>query len=101
MINLENTISEIREDLVLDYNSREEFLAICAKERIEDVSKKYDERFDKLLSMIDERDSVNGHDFVKLSYSIRIFSDLINNLYSKLSRDVNIYSKLYGVRNDK
>lgn len=90
MSRLEKVVEKVRNDLFLFKGTREEYLAVCAKRRIDDLNRKYDEDFDKLFKLLDKED-LNNIDLRTLSVSIQNYSDTINELYHNLLRDINHY----------
>lgn len=90
MTKLEEVVDKISNDLFLFKGTREEYLAICAKKRIDDLNRKYDEDFNKLFKLLDE-ENLNNIDLRTLSTSIKNYSDTINELYHDLIRDINHY----------
>ena len=92
MSKLEKTISELREDLTPLDISREEFLALQAKLRIEEQSRKYNDEFDRLLKSLEVQE-FNEREVDRMIESLKIFSDTISVWYSKLISEIGIYQE--------
>lgn len=90
MTRFEKTVDKIRSDLNSFDCSRDEYLAICAKCRIDELNRKYDADFDRLLKIVDH-DNFDHVSLRELADSIKYYSDTITKLYDSLVRDVNHY----------
>lgn len=88
---LQETIDSIKKDFteVKDF-SREDLLALCAKNRIEEINHNYECEFDRLLVSL-EKDCMNGADFDKLSASMNSLSSILTVLYDTLLNHINFY----------
>jgi len=87
-----DTVNAISEDLVPLEVSREEFLAVCAKKRIESISKQYNDNFDRFLSTL-EKNEFSGNDLTKIAKSLKRLSDSVCRLYKSMGKDIKYFEK--------
>lgn len=92
MSNLQETINTIKNDLTSLEISREEFLALCAKERIDSQIKKYDAEFDKFLKSL-EVSTMYSKDLSKVASFLKTFSDISITMYDNLINEIDRYQK--------
>lgn len=92
MSKLESTVNEILQDLKSSEMPRQEFLALCAKQRIDELNRSYDEDFDRLLELLEQKET-SQTDITKISQSIKKYSETISVLYSSLTRQLELCQK--------
>lgn len=90
-MSLQETVDSIKEDFSMVKNcSNEDYLAICAKNRIEEINYNYECEFDRLLESL-EKDCIDSTDFDKLSSSMNSLSSILTMLYDTLLNHINFY----------
>lgn len=88
---LSNTVAEINK-LYDKYNqySKEEILAISAKDRMAELSKKYDNRFDSFLKKL-LKDTVTDRDLVRSMETLISLSNSLEILINTLISHIEFY----------
>lgn len=92
MTKLEDVISEVRNDLCLEYPRKEDFLAQCAINKIQDRSDSYNRQLDKFLGLVEESE-MYGRSLSRTAESLRSLSKLITISYDNLIKMVRKYEK--------
>ena len=99
-IKLESTIESLSKDLKFTGVSREEYLAQCAYQRIEQTTQKYDQQFDHYLSLI-ETTELSYKDLHRLSESLKSLSSLITSSYDGLLKELHNCQRTFFDRRNK
>lgn len=92
MTKLESVISEVRQDLSQKIVSREDFLAQCAIQKIQDRSNNYNDQIDSFLKRIEESE-MYGRSLVRTASSLKSLSKLITVSYDSLIKMISQYEK--------
>ncbi len=92
MSDLLHTIALLKQQYVPLEISRDEYLALCVKNRLEINSKKYDDEFKSFLDVL-ERDYVSETKISKLTKSLKIYSQTSAIIYKGLLAQLNQYRK--------
>lgn len=89
---IELIVDEMREELVPLEVTREEFLAQCACQRINDRTEKYDREFDKYLDMI-ETSEIYREDLSRIADSLNRLSSLVVQSYDSLISQISKFQR--------
>lgn len=99
MSKLEDVILEVRADLSYEIPSREDFLARCAIQKIQDRSDNYNRQLDSFLQRIEESE-MYGRSLARTASSLKSLSKLITVSYDNLIKMVSQYEKNIFHRKD-
>lgn len=92
MTKFTDTVNEVLEDLSDPLLNKEHFLAECACQRIKSRNQKYEESFDKYLSLI-EKNEGSISDLVRTGKTLISLSKLITSSYEGLIKMISSYEK--------
>lgn len=92
MSDLEEVILSVCRDLSQDYPSKEDFLAICAIEKIKSRSAVYNEQLDSYLHKLEESEFY-GRDLSRTALSLKSLSKLVEASYESLIRMISNHEK--------
>ena len=94
MSKFDKTITSIQKDLTPLNLPRDQYLALCAKDRMLQNLDKYNRNFDKLLNTL-EKESVYEKDLTKLLKTIQAFSALIDHTYANLLKSIQNQQEIF------
>lgn len=92
MSDLIETINQLRNDLQPLTISREHYLALLVKDRLDLRSKRYNDDFQALLSVL-ERDYYSETKIKKLTKSLKVYSQTSAIIYKSLIKQLKNYQK--------
>lgn len=94
MSKFSDTISSLERDLTPLSIPRNEYLALCVREKVSQNLSKYDNDFNKLIKIL-EQETLHEKDLTKLLSTIHSFSQLIDHLYNNLIKSIEQQEKLF------
>lgn len=92
MTKLELVIFEVQQDLSHKILSREDFLAQCAIQKIQDRSDNYNRQLDSFLKRVEESE-MYGRSLARTASSLKSLSKLITVSYDSLIKMIGQYEK--------
>lgn len=92
VVSLEDNVAEIREELSETISDKSEYLAECARCRIQHCSQLFDDKLDHYLSLL-EQSEMNAQDLARMSHSLSSLSKLVTQSCTELIQILRKYNK--------
>lgn len=92
MSDLIETINQLKNKYSPLEMSRDEYLALCVKQRLEERARKYEDEFKSFLEVL-ERDYISETKISKLTKSLKLYSQTSAIIYKGLLEQLRQYQK--------